>query len=272
MKSAASATAPTERALYDAFIKGDPAIEQLEPCPICQTALLILDEKGLPFNRQYVDSRSRPDWLKAVAGDEMPVIKDLDTDPQRWYVGLPDISRHLQERHPETSIGVIGTAARPGTGQATQANVDGLWAAFLSYLEAAQGDDEEELRALEDMLRDVKQKLADKRYLQGDADVTAADLALVPRLHHIMTSLPELKMRPVAESAYFLLEKNWQMPDDMEAVEEYVDRVRNRDSFRKSTTPSEAIVAHWRDHQSRNRKKYRKRHGGSKKRTDIPVT
>lgn len=57
-------------------------------------------------------------------------------------------------------------------------------------------------------------------------------------------------MRPVAESAYFLLEKNWQMPDDMEAVEEYVDRVRNRDSFRKSTTPSEAIVAHWCPHTS----------------------
>lgn len=58
-------------------------------------------------------------------------------------------------------------------------DVDGLWAAFLSYLEAAQGDDEKELTALEDKLREVKQKLADKRYLQGGADVTAADLALV---------------------------------------------------------------------------------------------
>ena len=53
------------------------------------------------------------------------------------------------------------------------------------------------------------------------------------------------QMRPVAESTYFLLEKNWQMPDDMGAVEEYVERVRKRDSFRKSTAPSEAIVAHW---------------------------
>ena len=57
--------------------------------------------------------------LKTVPGDEMPVIKDLDME--RWYAGLPDISRHLQERHPESPIGVIGTAARPGTGQATQA-------------------------------------------------------------------------------------------------------------------------------------------------------
>lgn len=52
-------------------------------------------------------------------------------------------------------------------------------------------------------------------------------------------------MQPVAESAFFLLERNWQMPADMKDVEEYVDRVRNRDSFRNSTTPSEAIIAHW---------------------------
>lgn len=64
-------------------------------------------------------------------------------------------------------------------------DVDGLWAAFLSYLEAAQGDDEEELTALEDKLRKVRQKLADKRYLQGDADVTAADLALVKLQHSL---------------------------------------------------------------------------------------
>lgn len=54
-----------------------------------------------------------------------------------------------------------------------------------------------------------------------------------------------LQMRPVAESTYFLLEGNWQMPPDMEALEEYVDRVRNCDSFRNSTTSSDAIIAHW---------------------------
>jgi len=58
-------------------------------------------------------------------------------------------------------------------------DVDGLWSAFLSYLEAATGDDEEELAALEEKLREVKQKLADKHYLQGDAEISAADLALV---------------------------------------------------------------------------------------------
>ncbi len=58
-------------------------------------------------------------------------------------------------------------------------DVDGLWTAFLSYLEAAQGDDDEELTMLEEKLREIKQKLADKRYLQGNSDVTSADLALV---------------------------------------------------------------------------------------------
>lgn len=58
-------------------------------------------------------------------------------------------------------------------------DVDGLWSAFLGYLEAATGDDEEELAALEGKLREVKQKLADKHYLQGDAEISAADLVLV---------------------------------------------------------------------------------------------
>lgn len=35
---------------------------QLPAGPICQTALLLLDEKGLRFNRQYVERGNRPDW------------------------------------------------------------------------------------------------------------------------------------------------------------------------------------------------------------------
>lgn len=54
-----------------------------------------------------------------------------------------------------------------------------------------------------------------------------------------------VQMRPVAESTWFLLLQNWQMPDDMGTIEEYVDRVRDRDSFRNSTTPSQDIINHW---------------------------
>ncbi len=39
----------------------------------------------------------------------MPVIKDLGEDPVRWFAGLPDISRHLEEQHPDTPLGVIGS-------------------------------------------------------------------------------------------------------------------------------------------------------------------
>ncbi len=41
MKSAGSATAPTERALYDAFIRGDPVIEQLEPCAYLSVLIVV---------------------------------------------------------------------------------------------------------------------------------------------------------------------------------------------------------------------------------------
>lgn len=59
--------------------------------------------------------------LRKVAGNQMPVIRDLDLDPQQWVVGLPDISRHLEERHPETPLGTIDTAAGNPTSQAPHA-------------------------------------------------------------------------------------------------------------------------------------------------------
>ena len=35
--------------------------------PICQTALLLMNEKGLPVNRHYVDYNNSPTWCAQSA-------------------------------------------------------------------------------------------------------------------------------------------------------------------------------------------------------------
>ncbi len=72
--------------------------------------------------------------------------------------------------------------------------MDRLWRAFLDYLNSPQGDDDEALDELTERLRDVKRRLADRAFLEGDTP-TANDLALAPRLHHIFAALPQLKAR-----------------------------------------------------------------------------
>lgn len=72
-------------------------------------------------------------------------------------------------------------------------DVDDLWSTFLDYLDSPQGDDEESLQALMDRLRAIKTRLADRKFLEGDT-LSSNDLALVARLHHIFSALPQLKV------------------------------------------------------------------------------
>ncbi len=102
------------------------------------------------------------------------------TDTHRLHAGSVWKRNNKREQFSCMHCLKLGGAVRHG--MMLCRDVDGLWSAFLSYLEAAPGDDEQELAALEKQLREVKQELADKRYLRGENNISAADLALVPPL------------------------------------------------------------------------------------------
>lgn len=73
---------------------------------------------------------------------------------------------------------------------------DGLWYAFLDYLRTPAGSDELAMQELQRRLRAVKERLTGREagpYLQG-TDISAQDMCLAPRLHHILTALPYLKV------------------------------------------------------------------------------
>ena len=75
-------------------------------------------------------------------------------------------------------------------------DVDGLWYAFLDYLRSPAGSDKLAMQELQRRLRAVKERLSAQEggpYLQG-VDISAQDMCLAPRLHHILTALPYLKV------------------------------------------------------------------------------
>ena len=74
--------------------------------------------------------------------------------------------------------------------------MDGLWYSFLDYLASPAGSDGAAMQELERRLRAIKEHLSARGagpYLQG-ADISAQDMCLAPRLHHILTALPFLKV------------------------------------------------------------------------------
>ena len=74
--------------------------------------------------------------------------------------------------------------------------MDGLWYSFLDYLASPAGSDGAAMQELERRLRAIKEHLSARGagpYLQG-ADISAQDMCLAPRLHHILTALPYLKV------------------------------------------------------------------------------
>ena len=74
--------------------------------------------------------------------------------------------------------------------------MDGLWYAFLDYLRSPAGSDELAMQELQRRLSAVKERLSAQGcgpYLQG-ADISAQDMCLAPRLYHILTALPYLKV------------------------------------------------------------------------------
>ena len=49
-------------ALVQAWVKGNPKKQEHGDCPFCQRALLTLEEKKVPYERQWIDLADKPKW------------------------------------------------------------------------------------------------------------------------------------------------------------------------------------------------------------------
>lgn len=50
------------------WVKGDPQAQVLGDCPYCHRVLLTLEEKGIGYQKDYIDFANKPDWLLEVGG------------------------------------------------------------------------------------------------------------------------------------------------------------------------------------------------------------
>ena len=86
-------------------------------CPYVQRAVIALTEKGVPFDRVYIDLAAKPDWFLAVSPlGKVPLLQVGDEVIFESAV----ILEYLEETQPSRSIPPIRSRARaPGDGSSS---------------------------------------------------------------------------------------------------------------------------------------------------------
>eukprot|EP00887_Chlorella_sp_A99_P000793 scaffold5.g793.t1 len=199
-------------ARFDIAVKGDPKAGVLADCPFCHRALLTLEEKGVPYQKTFIDFAAKPDWLLEV---RLVVVVVCE-----WVVDSGVIADRLEQLFPQPPLGTSETAPQVG---------GDVFPAFVQFLKAPGGSEEEgEKRAkLEAALSALNDFLAaNGKPYTGGASVTATDCALVPKLYHMEVALGHFK--------------GWQLPEGLGAVRRYIDAFEQRPSWQHTLyTPAQ---------------------------------
>ena len=74
-------------------------------CPYVQRAAIVLAEKGVPFERRYVDLSAKPDWFSAISplGKVPLLIIKQEDGTQAVVFESAAICEYLEETQPGTS-------------------------------------------------------------------------------------------------------------------------------------------------------------------------
>ncbi|KAK9845731.1 hypothetical protein WJX81_000762 [Elliptochloris bilobata] len=215
--------------LFEVYVKGQE--NKLGDCPFCHRVLLTLHEKHVPFTEKYVDLSNKPQWLLEVNPPKgsVPVLKDLVSD--KWVPDSAAIVDLLEERFPRPPMGK--SDAGPDVGSE-------VFSSFLGYLK----DDSNELDKRRGFFIKELEKLG--AYLRehgpflGGAAPNAADAALAPKLYHAKHALKHYKD--------FDMPVECNASGELEAVQEYLDRWEERDSWKQSYYTPEQVVEGWKKH------------------------
>lgn len=214
MAAAAAEAAPTE-----VFVKaavGHP--DKFGDCPFSHRVVLTLAEKKVPYDMKLIDVSNKPQWFLDINPEgKVPVIKD-----EGKFVADSDvITQLLEEKYPEPCLKTPEDKASAG------ARIFPNFAAFLKSKDPNDGTEAALLAELKSLDEHLK---SNKPFIAGEA-VTAADLALAPKLHHLTVALGHYK--------------KWSIPEDLTNVLSYVEAVHSLESFKKTKPADEFIIAGW---------------------------
>ncbi|XP_010558764.1 PREDICTED: glutathione S-transferase DHAR2-like [Tarenaya hassleriana] len=194
------------------------APDVLGDCPFSQRVLLTLEEKNLPYKMHLINVSDKPKWFLDVNPEgKVPVMKSED----KWVPDSDVIVGIIEEKHPEPSLKTPPELASVGS------KIFGSFVTFLKSKDANDGSEKallDELKALDDHLK------AHGPYVAGEK-VTAVDLSLAPKLHHLEVALGHFK--------------NWSVPESLSNVRNYMKALFSRESFEKTKAAKEYVIAGW---------------------------
>ncbi|KAK2996006.1 hypothetical protein RJ640_013896 [Escallonia rubra] len=192
---------------------------KLGDCPFTQRVLLTLEEKHLPYDMKLVDLANKPEWfLKVSPEGKVPLIK-LD---EKWIPDSDVITQALEEKFPSPPLVTPPEKASVGS------KIFSTFIGFLKSKDAGDGTEQallSELTAFNDYIKD------NGPFINGK-EVSAADLALGPKLYHLEIALGHYK--------------KWSVPDSLPYVKAYMKSIFSKDSFIKTRALPEDVIEGWR--------------------------
>ncbi|KAF8097913.1 hypothetical protein N665_0279s0042 [Sinapis alba] len=192
---------------------------KLGDCPFCQRVLLTMEEKHVPYDMKLVDLINKPEWfLKISPEGKAPVVKF----GEKWVPDSDVITQSLEEKYPEPSLTTPPEKASVGSK---------IFSKFIGFLKSKdQGDGTEQ--ALLNELSTFNDYLKENGPFINGEKISAADLSMGPKLHHMKIALGHYK--------------DWSVPDSLSFLQCYMENVFSRESFAKTQAQTEDVIAGWR--------------------------
>jgi glutathione S-transferase len=192
--------------------------------PFCHRALLVLEEKHVPYCKTLIDFAAKPQWLLGVnPAGTVPVMKELATG--EWTVDSGVIAEALEARFPEPALGVM-----QGAGDAGGA----VFGAFKDFAKAGDAEAAAKEAALVAALREMEEHLRAGGPYVGGATPNATDVSLMPKLYHATVALRHFR--------------GWELPAELTAVRAYMAAFMARDSWQKTLYSEELVIKGWERH------------------------
>ncbi|KAF9625287.1 hypothetical protein IFM89_020873 [Coptis chinensis] len=193
--------------------------DKLGDCPFTQRVLLTLEEKHLPYDMKLVDLANKPEWFLEISPEGKVPVAKLD---EKWIADSDVITKLLEEKYPDPSLEVPPEKASVGSN---------IFSTFIGFLKSKDPSDGTE-QALLTELTTFNDYIKENGPFINGKEISAADLALAPKLYHMEIALSQYK--------------NWSIPDSLSYLKYYLKEIFSRESFVKTQPLKEDVIAGWR--------------------------
>ena len=215
------------------YLKAGPDGTSVGDCPFAHFVRLVLEEKGLDYTVQPCTAETKPNWLVEHYQGKMPALRHR----KECYTESGVIADYLEFFFPEPSLQVaVKTSSSGGTTPTIDGSsiLEGFFPVVAQYIKAPEGQDEEQLRALQEKLAALNQHFVESSvsFVEGDS-MSLSDCRLLPQLYHLQTAIEGFKQGiPNIQDSY-------------PQVYAYYERCASRPSFQATIYPKDTVLWGW---------------------------